>query len=438
MINEKYVLGCMVQWPEVLVGAIDRVSENHFTNANHILLFRAIKDLFDKKVSVSVSTIGATTSNSELTISAMECVEQAVSKQSFIDHLELMEEAYINRVLRVALSESIIQIDNKECDISQVQTRVNDIALLNIKDVEYSHGHSVMGFWESVKERGLNKDKIMGMRTPWLRLNNVINNMQKGRTYIIGGLKKTGKSRFAIHLTSGLLQDGHSGIWFSMEMQPFAIHACIMAVRTETDTNHLHNGEIFKRNMDGLIEQSGSYMNEPLYISNKSSVSPAYISTVIKSRKHKGRVDFVVVDYVQRMRGRGNGKNGRVDELENIMADLSDIARDENIALIILSQLSGEAEKKTGNPVYSYFKGSQAILECADTAIVLTDANRGTPMAIDSTHKDIDAMIIQRDGASDVEINFNGFLQYSKFVETEREKKADKKEDNLHKQFGGK
>lgn len=438
MINEKYVLGCMIQWQEVLIGAIDRVSENHFTNANNILLFRAIKELFDKKVNVSVSTIAATANNSELAITAMECVEQAVSKQRFIDHLELLEEAYINRMLRIALTESIIQIDNKECDISQVQTRINDIALLNVKNIEYSHGHSVMDFWKSVQERGLNKDKIMGMRTPWAKLNSIINNLQKGRTYIIGGLKKTGKSRFAIHLTSGLLEDGHSGLWFSMEMQPFAIHACIMAARTGTDTNDLHSGKIIQRSMEELLEKSGTYMNEPLYISNKSSVSPAYVSTVIKSRKHKGRVDFVVIDYVQRMRGRGNGKNGRVEELENIMADLSDIARDENIALIILSQLSGEAEKKTGNPVYSYFKGSQAILECADTAIVLTDPNRGAPMAPDATHKDIDAMIIQRDGVSDVEINFNAFLQYSKFLETEREKKIDKKENDLHKHFWGK
>lgn len=435
MINEQYVLGSMIQWPEILINAIDRIKEEHFTSTDRILLFRLIKDLYDKKITISVSIINAT--QAELSFSAMECVEQAVSKQSFESHIVLVEQAYINRKLRELLTVSINQIDNKECELSEVQTKINELALLNVKDNEYSHGHSVMDFWESVKERGLNKSKIIGMRTPWPKLNCIINNLQKGRTYIIGGLKKTGKSRFAIHLTSGLLQDGHSGIWFSMEMQPFSIHACIMAVRTATDTNHLHNGEILTRNMDSLLEQSGCYMNEPLYISNKSSVSPAYVSTVIKSRKHKGQVDFVVIDYVQRMKGRGNGKNGRVDELENIMADLSDIARDENIALVILSQLSGEAEKKTGNPVYSYFKGSQAILECADAAIVLTDVNRGTPMAIDAIHKDIDAMIIQRDGASDVVINFNAFLQYSKFLETEREKKTNKKEDSLHKQFGG-
>jgi replicative DNA helicase len=423
MINEKYVLGCMIQWQEILIGAIDDVHEGLFIDANNILLLRSIKDIFDKKVMVSVSTIGA--SYPGLSLIAMECVEQAVSKQGFASHFDFLETAYINRTLRAALAESIAMIDNNECDVLQVQTKINDIALLSVKDVEYSHGHSVMDFWKTVQDRGLNKDKIRGMRTPWKVMNDIINNLQKGRTYIIGGLKKTGKTRFAIHLTSGLLQDGHSGLWFSMEMQPFAIHACILASRTDTDTNNLHSGQLIQRNMNDLVEKSGAYMNEPLYISNKSSISPAYVSTVIKSQKHKGSVDFVVIDYVQRMRGRGNGKNGRVDELENIMADLSDIARDENIALIILSQLSGEAEKKTGNPVYSYFKGSQAILECADTAIVLTDANRGTPVGALQEYKEIDAMIIQRDGASDVEINFDAYLQYSKFVETTREKKKE-------------
>jgi replicative DNA helicase len=425
MTNEKYILGAFIQWQDKLLSVVDFVSENHFINPKSILLFRQIKSLFEKKIAISISTIGAVNNDSDFISYAMECVDHAASKQPFESHFEILEEDYTNRQLKMFLANSLNLLNNKEIGVSEIQTGINDIALKAVKESEYSHGHSVMDFWQSVKERGLNKDKMRGMRTPWKAINDIINNLQKGRTYIIGGLKKTGKSRFAIHLTSGLLQDGHSGLWFSMEMQPFAIHACILASRTDTDTNNLHSGQIIQRNMESLVEKSGSYMNEPLYISNKSSVSPAYVSTVIKSRKHKGRVDFVVIDYVQRMRGRVTSKGNRVEELENIMADLSDIARDENIALIILSQLSGEAEKKTGNPVYSYFKGSQAILECADTAIVLTDANRGEPTSPLQDHKEIDAMIIQRDGVSDVEINFNAYLQYSKFVETIREKKKE-------------
>jgi len=420
MINEKYVLGSMIQWQEVLINAIDRITENHFTSIDRILLFRTIKELYYKKVSVSISIINAT--NSDLSILSMECVDQAVSKQSFESHITLVEEAYINRKLRELLLVTINEIDNKECVLSHVQTKINELALLSVKDNEYSHGHSVMECFNTINEIRANKHRLIGMRTPWDNVNKTISNLRKGRTYIIGGLKKTGKSRFAIHLTSGLLKDGHSGVWFSMEMQPFAIHTCLLACRKDINTNDLQTGAIKERDQEPLMNETMKYVNEPLYISNKSSVSPAYISTVIKSRKHKGALDFVVIDYVQRMKGRVNSRSNRVEELENIMADLSDIARDENVAMIILSQLSGEAEKKTGNPVYSYFKGSQAILECADCAIVLTDANRGTAISELQDHKKIDAMIIQRDGQSDVEINFNAYLQFSKFIETKREK----------------
>lgn len=436
MISEKYVLGCMIQWQENLIVAIDRITESYFVSADNVLLFRAIKDLYDKKITVSTSTIQATKIDPGLFASATEAVEQAFSRQNFLSHLELLEKNYINRLLKIALTESIADIDSLDCNISDVQTKINDIALLSVNDVEYSHGHSVMETFETMDAIRKDKGKQIGLRTPWNEMNLAMSNLRQGRTYIIGGLKKTGKSRFAIHLTSGLLQDGHSGVWFSMEMQPFAIHTCLLASRTDINTNELQTGNLIERNQERLKEEAMKYVNEKLYISNKSGVSPAYISTVLKARKHKSKVEFVVIDYVQRMRGRGNGKNGRVDELENIMADLSDIARDENVAMIILSQLSGEAEKKTGNPVYSYFKGSQAILECADAAIVLTDANRGTPTDLD--YKQIDAMIIQRDGQSDVEINFNAYLQYSKFVETKREKKTEKKEDSLYKHFGGK
>lgn len=427
MINEKYVLGAMLQWEEKLLFALDRINESHFSHINSVLLFRQIKELFDKRVKISLTTVSATAE--KLTDYAMDCVEHAPTKQPFESHLELLENAYINRELKILLQSSLYELEKEETNISDIQTSINQLALQAVRETEYSHGHSVMDFWIAVEERSKNKSKLIGMRTPWDRINMTINNLQKGRTYIIGGLKKTGKSRFAIHLTSGLLTDCHSGIWFSMEMQPPAIHACIFAARTEIDTNLLHSGNIFGRQQEALKEVNASYVNENLYISNKSSVSPAYISTIIKSRKHKGNVDFVIVDYVQRMRGRVTTKGNRVEELENIMADLSDIARNENVAMIILSQLSGEAEKKTGNPVYSYFKGSQAILECADCAIVLTDANRGTATDALRNYKEIDAMIIQRDGASDVEINFNAYLQYSKFVETVRAKTENKTEE---------
>jgi replicative DNA helicase len=127
-------------------------------------------------------------------------------------------------------------------------------------------------------------------------------------------------------------------------------------------------------------------------------------------------VDFVVVDYIQRMRIHGMEK--RVNEVERCAIDLADIGRDQNVIMIVLSQLAGAAENKNATdkaPIYSFFKESQAIIESADVVIALDNPERGEAKTGKETSTKLKAVILQRDGASDVEIDLSAELQYSRF-----------------------
>ena len=127
-------------------------------------------------------------------------------------------------------------------------------------------------------------------------------------------------------------------------------------------------------------------------------------------------MDFVIVDYIQRMHVAG--AESRTKEVERCANELADIARDEQVVMVIISQLSAEAEKitfvqssasrgKAHAPIYAFFKESGAIIEACDAAVALVDPARGTPFDTEADSKELEAIILQREGATDVFIKVN-------------------------------
>jgi replicative DNA helicase len=211
------------------------------------------------------------------------------------------------------------------------------------------------------------------------------------------------------------LADGLSGLVFSMEMNEKKIHDCVFGTRLKINTAKMGTNRLSQSEYQQIINECNNYAYQNLFISRKSGINPAFVQNMIRMRKRSGRLDFVVIDYIQRMTASGESKT---KEMEKCATKLADITRDENVIMIILSQLSGEAEKRnSGAPIYSYIKESQAIVEAADVIIILEDPNRGKePDGLDIPEfKNLNAVVLQRDGASDIWIKLRARLQYSKF-----------------------
>jgi replicative DNA helicase len=297
-----------------------------------------------------------------------------------------------------------------------------DLSMQNTNETEYDHARSVFAFGDSVEKAAKSPVAQKGISCGIADLDAILNGFIAGYTYIIGGLKKTGKSRFALALMSNFLKNGNSGIFFSLEMKSPQVHGCIISNRAMINTgkygtNKISNDELFK-----FSKVMSEYMQDNMVLSEKSGITPTYVQALIRKTKIKMPVKWVVVDYIQRMRASYKTES-RAKEVESIITELSDIARDEMVSMIVLTQLSGEAEKdigKSGRPVYSYVKESQAIIEACDAAIILTDKNRGQEFDAAKESKELSAVILQRDGVSDIWVSIDAELQYSKFTSISR------------------
>jgi replicative DNA helicase len=355
-----------------------------------------------------------------------DCVDFGYPKniQNVINRLNLL---FAKRQYLKTLTNAMAKIN----DVDVLETNktisdtISDLSKINVQDngiEKYDHHQSVKDWTQWVYDGKDSSDTLQGIQSGLTDLDLAINGWQRGKTYIIGGLKKTGKSRFAIFLISQWLRENRGGIIFSMEMKARQIHSCVMSSRLSIDTSKYGTKKINDEEKMKIVKNVPYYFNENIYICEKSGINPQYVRSVIQNRKSQGKVEFVVVDYIQRMKIHGM-EYQRTKEVERCACDLADIGRDENVIMIILSQLSGEAEKlvltkeKTHVPIYAFFKESQAIVEAADCVIALSDPNRGQEFNCEDKKdcKEIDAIIIQREGISDVSIKINAQLQYSIF-----------------------
>ena len=219
--------------------------------------------------------------------------------------------------------------------------------------------------------------------------------------YAIGALKKTGKSKFAIFLSIILKQAGANILWNSLEMSPFQLNSCVLAYFMQCDLRSFGR-QLPENDYRQLHEKINDLYGLDWTISNEKNVRD--LRARILFEKSKRSVDIVIVDFIQRME-EPELRRDRVREVEYIAKELANISREQNVAMIVLSQLSGIAERLGADemPNMSHFKESQGIPENSDTIITLHNfQRRENPFNQDGSYRlqEINCLIEQRYGFS--------------------------------------
>jgi replicative DNA helicase len=284
---------------------------------------------------------------------------------------------------------------------------------------EYDHKQSVYNFMQAVEDGKKKGSAMRGFSSNLPDLDRIISGWERGKVYLVSGLEKIGKSRFVRSMVSHWLRHGLGCVMVMLEEDDAAIHECIFANRCEVDTGTIGTAAITDSGMMRILSEGNAYMQEPLYITTKSSATPNYIKTVINRQKVKmknaGReLCFVVVDYIQRMGGDGTGH----EKYENIASQLADITRDENVCMIQISQVNSAAEKTKGLPLHTQIRFGKVFKEAASCIITFDDPERqagGVDFDIGRDYKTLNAHIIQRRGLSNVTIGIRSELRYSRF-----------------------
>lgn len=402
-------------------GTYMDIPEQYFRSDEIREIYQALKRQFYDFGKIEISTLPDTLLNKISGIIDYESIE-------FPSNPEVTVLALEREYRRYAAWESaqnlIKKLENDEYNHDEeILSHAENIygVMRDTRTSEYQHDKSVKAFIGTIDERRKNPGQLKGIGSGIYQLDYLIRGWQHGKMYAIGGLKKTGKSRFAINLISEWLFRGYHGIMFTMEMTENDIHTCIIGNRLSINTAAIGTSDLTDGDYEKIEHQAAEYEKTGLIINRKSSIKITDVKNAILKTKNKTGCDFVVIDYIQRMSGEGER---RVHQIENCITRLADIARDENVIMIVLSQLAGSAEHKNDSPIYAFFKESQAIIEACDCALVLFDENRGKQKD-NTAGYEIKCTILQRDGISDYTIPLWAQLQYSRFTMIKKEAEYD-------------
>jgi replicative DNA helicase len=309
--------------------------------------------------------------------------------------------------------------DDEDLTPEQIVRRVQEGAskiLLKNQDTKYDHHEAVLTLSNLIIKGNETGRETLGYKTGLQEFDRYTSGIEKGKMYAVGALKKTGKSLFSVWLSIQLKEQGAGVVWNSLEMNQTQLNICALSNYAEIDS-HLLGRKLSPENM-AKVQGSLGKLNDLDWTIIRKKSAPELRARLVELQNRKP-VDVVIVDYIQRMHDIDLRKD-RVREVEALSKALADMSRELNVAMIVLSQLRGEAEKLTDGemPNMSYFKESQGIPENADCIITMHNPNRSElPYAADGSYQlpEISLLVEQRYGLSGARFKILVDLRMSKF-----------------------
>jgi len=306
-------------------------------------------------------------------------------------------------------------LENIDDILAKIQSETGQIALKH-SPTEYNHPQAMQDLLSALEHAQKKNLAIAGYSTGIIELDKYLSGIEKGKTYFIGALKKSGKSRFAIYLSLKMKEAGAGVLWNSLEMNALQLNSCALAFYSDVDQRNF--GRKMNQSDYSKILNTGI---EPLNalewtISREKTVQN--LRARILQERNKKQIDVCIVDFIQRMSF--DGKESRAKEVEALSIGIADLSRELNIAMIVLSQLTGSAEKLQDDemPNMSHMKESQAMAENADAIITLHNFDRRkNPFNQDNSYRlqEIYCLIEQRYDVSGCCFRFLGDLRTCNF-----------------------
>ena len=380
---EQAILGSMLTDKDAVISAIEVLKEDMFYRDDNKTIYSAILSLYAKAEPIDIITVKAElvsigmfekVGGLEYLVALPEKVPTTANVEKYIRIVE--EKAMLRSLIKyanemVALGydeteevDSIMEIAEKKIfDLSQ---KKNQRGYTSIKDV------LVESFAEL--ERLYNqKGAITGVPTGFADLDSRTSGFHKSDLVIIAARPAMGKSAFAINIaTNAALQANVPVIIFNLEMSKEQVGNRILCSEAMVDSNKVRTGKIEEEEWVKLATASGRLSEAPIYIDDTPGITVTEIRAKCRKLKMEKGIGLVVIDYLQLVQGSGKKNSSREQEISEISRSLKILAKELEVPVIALSQLSRAVEQRPDHrPMLSDLRESGAIEQDADIVIFL-------------------------------------------------------------------
>lgn len=372
---EIEILGRIIRDPQLIYKVSDQISSDDFNGQKNKLIFEAMKACSKVGKPIEPGILLGFLEGTEITLLQLMEISSGVASTSDIRHYsEIVLENSRKRRLSKKLQESITELGcGSYTDISQgILQEIYMIAEVN-KLSNYVNRRELMEKVLDFIQEGIDtKGENVGMKTGWKSLDTALTGFKKGDMVIIGARPSMGKTAFALNLADKL-SSKHKVLFFELEMTDLKLGLRELAAKSYTPLNKLYEPHTLTEAEHEAIIKAVSRIEEKgnLTIDDKARATLDHIRNQIRYKKISEGVDVVIVDHIGLIK-MSKGFANRNDWMGEVSSSLKAIAKEFNVCVIALSQLSRGVESRTGNrPMLSDLRDSGNIEQDADAVLFL-------------------------------------------------------------------
>ncbi|MDY5853527.1 MAG: replicative DNA helicase [Bacilli bacterium] len=414
---EKSVLGAMISSRDALIEASSGLVVEDFFDLKNQIVFGAILRVQDKREPVDVQTVTNELINSKEFEKIggieylLEITESNIAPSNYKHYIDIVKDQAVLRNYLLQLKETINQYDKEE--INDVSTFIGLTAERILRKAE-SRKISSFETAESVANRvkaDLNtikitdEDGVTGLTTGYKRLNELTHGWQKSDMIILAARPSVGKTAFALNLClNATLKTKKSVGIFSLEMPAEMLMMRLVANRSTVELGKIQTGKISQRDYVAIDKALSEIASTKLYIDDSPNIK--LMDILSKARKLKMEhpdLALIMIDYIGLITTGNKKVESRQVEVSEISRQLKALARELEIPILVLCQLSRNVEQaKTGGrkPVISDLRESGSIEQDADVIMLLSrpDYQNKDTSNMKALTKDTNEPIINENG----------------------------------------
>ena len=435
---ERAVIGAILMNKEAAMAASELITGEDFYQTAYGIVYDAMLELFHKGQPIDLITLQEHLKEKNVPpeVSGLEFVKDLIAEMGVETSANV--KYYAKIVQEKAILRKLIKINEEIANTCYQENQpLSEILEKTEKQVFelVEHGNSqeytpikqvVLNALDVIEKASKTKGTVTGIPTGFIDLDYKLSGLQRSDLILVAARPSMGKTAFVLNIAQHVaFRQNLAVAIFSLEMSKEQLVNRLFSLESHVDAQVLRTGNLKDTDWEKLIEGAGRIGKSRMIIDDTSGISIAEMRSKCRKYKLELGLDLIIIDYLQLMSGSGGKSNeSRQQEISEISRSLKGLARELNVPVIALSQLSRAVESRTDKrPMLSYLRESGAIEQDADVCMFIYREDYYIP---DTEDKGIAEIIIakQRNGPIGT-VRLAWMPQYTRFGNELREQKQE-------------
>ncbi len=417
---EKSVLGAILLDASAIHNVTEFLRVDHFYKKGHGMIFEAMIELFEQQQPIDIVTLrNQLRSDGNIKVVGGQAylseLIESVPTSAYVEYYgRIVKDMYMKRKLIEIASKTVERAFMDTGDIKIIMDEVESDIFTLAEQQHYREfvplKEALSDSYERLEELQKTKDGMRGVPTGFASLDNKLAGLQKSALYILAARPGVGKTTFSLNIALHAAFKAKQTVgFFSLEMSKEELVDRLLVGHADIDAWRLKTGRLTEEDNRKLIEAMGELSEANMFIDDTPGASVLEMRTKARRLKSEKNLGLVVVDYLQ-LADPGRRFESRTQEVSYISLNLKNLARELQVPVLALSQLSRSVEQRgTGKPVLSDLRESGSIEQDADVVMFIYKDNENDDL-LDTGKKIIKIDIAKHRGGAtgEIEMMFRG------------------------------